>query len=465
MSVAAPVEMCRLVVSGPGRQIDVAVPTNVLVADLLPALLHHLGGNLADAGLDHGGWVLQRLGGPPLDEESTAALLGLQDGETVYLRPRSDQIPPVDFDDLADGLATGVRGRSALWRPEMIRWSALGLFAIVLALGAIVLALSGPPLGRAICAGVVLLLCMGGAFGLTRAGADRAFGIVAAVGAIGYAGLAGMIVPDLTRDSSALVVGSPQLFSASVAVVTTAALTAMLVGWAGPFFAAIISAGLLSALGSALAAFVSLNAGQAAAVIAVVATVATIRVPLLAFRLARIYLPPLPTEPEHLQEDIDPEPSEQLLARTAVADRYMSGLYAGMALVVGVCLVVLARSGGWAPWTVLALVCLIRLLALRPMTSGWHRLAHALPAVTGLVVLALISVASAATPVRLALSVAVPLLGGLVLFALGRWLPERRLMPYWGRIGDILQLVSTVALVPVLLAALGVYEAVRALAG
>ncbi|MFD0785306.1 type VII secretion integral membrane protein EccD, partial [Micromonospora azadirachtae] len=144
MSVTAPAEMCRLVVSGPGRQIEVAVPANVLVADLLPALLHHLGDNLADAGLAHGGWVLQRLAGPPLDEESTVALLGLQDGETVYLRPRADQLPPVDFDDLADGIATGVRTRSGLWRPEMIRWVALGAFVLLSGLGAVTLALPGP---------------------------------------------------------------------------------------------------------------------------------------------------------------------------------------------------------------------------------------------------------------------------------------------------------------------------------
>src|SRR4029450_2274477 len=92
MTLAAAAEMCRLVIRGPGRQIEVAVPVGVVVADLLPALLHHLGENLADTGLAHRGWVLQRLGGPPLDEDSSVANLGLRDGEAVYLRPRSDQI-------------------------------------------------------------------------------------------------------------------------------------------------------------------------------------------------------------------------------------------------------------------------------------------------------------------------------------------------------------------------------------
>lgn len=93
MTIVASGEMCRLVVCGPDRQVEVAVPAQVLVADLLPALLHHLGENLADTGLLHGGWVLQRLGAPPFDEDGTVASLGLRDGEVVHLRPRSEQIP------------------------------------------------------------------------------------------------------------------------------------------------------------------------------------------------------------------------------------------------------------------------------------------------------------------------------------------------------------------------------------
>src|SRR5262245_40838005 len=102
-----PAEICRLVVHGPGRRLEVAVPAEVPVADLFPALLRHLGDNVADGGLAHGGWILQRLGTPPLDEESSVAALGLRDGDVIHLRPRSEQIPPVHFDDLADGIATG----------------------------------------------------------------------------------------------------------------------------------------------------------------------------------------------------------------------------------------------------------------------------------------------------------------------------------------------------------------------
>jgi type VII secretion integral membrane protein EccD len=453
------------VVNGSGRQIEVAVPANVLVADLLPALLHHLGDNLADAGLAHGGWVLQRLGGPPLSEDSSVAALGLQDGETVYLRPRADQIPPVHFDDLADGIATGVRNRAGLWRPEMIRWAALGVLIIVLVLGLATLAMPGPPLPRALGAAIVMVMCLAGAYGLTRAAADRAFGIVAAVAGVGHAALAGMIAPEFPRDSSALVAGGPEVFAGSVAALVAALLAGVLVGWAGPFFAAVVTAALLAAIGSGLSTFATLDTGGAAAVVAVTATVLTVVVPMIAFRLARIELAPLPTQPEHLQEDIDPEPSDTLLARTALADRYMTALHAGNAVVTGVALVLLALAGGWAAWTLVGLVALLRLLALRPMTSGWHRLALAAPALLGLATTSLLAAAGGPAVLRLILPVAALPVAGVLLFMLGRTLPGRRIMPYWGRIADVLQLLTAVSMLPILFAVLGVYGAARALGG
>lgn len=462
---ATPAELCRLVVSGPERQIEVAVPANVLVADLLPALLHHLGDNLADAGLAHGGWVLQRFGGPALDEDRSIAALGLHDGETVYLRPRADQIPPVHFDDLADGIAAGVRNRAGRWRPEMIRWAAMGALAAVLLVGAAVLVLTGPEQARALCAVAVAVISMAGAVGLTRSAGDPGFGAVAAASGIGYAVLAAMMIPDLTGDDVALVVGAPEAFAGSVAALLFAVLAAVLLGWPGPRLAGILAGLFFAALGSGLAAFVPLSAGKAAAVVAVAATVATVRVPLLAFRLARINLPPLPTEPEHLQEDIDPEPSSQLLPQTARADAYMTGLYTGLAVVTAVSMVLVALVGGWAAGGLVGAVALVRLLALRPMNSAWHRLAHAVPSGCGLAVFAVVALAEAMPVVRAVVPVVAAPVAGAVFVAIGRGLPRRRLMPYWGRIGDIVQLVATIGTLPLLLAVLGAYGAARSLGG
>jgi hypothetical protein len=44
-------------------------------------------------------------------------------------------------------------------------------------------------------------------------------------------------------------------------------------------------------------------------------------------------------------------------------------------------------------------------------------------------------------------------------------MPGRRLQPYWGRTVDIVESLTAVAVVPVLLAVLGVYAWMRGLAG
>ncbi|MFY1616217.1 type VII secretion integral membrane protein EccD [Micromonospora sp. WMMD736] len=452
-------------VHGPQRRLEVAVPADVPVADLLPVLLTHLGDGLADAGLAHGGWVLQRLGEPPLAEEDSVASLGLHDGDHVHLRPRSDQIPPVHFDDLADGLATGVRDRSGLWRPEMIRWSALGVLVLVLLLGLVVVALPGPPPTRAVAAGLMTLICLGGAFSATRAAGDRGFGLVAALGGIAFAFLAGLIAPDAAQDDAALGFGTANLFAGAVAAGAVALLVGILIGWAGPLVVAVFSAALYATVGAGLAAFLDLPAASAPGVVVALATVLTVPVPLIAFRLARIRLAPLPTEPEHLQEEIDPEPSDVLLVQTARADRFMTGLYLGNGFATTIAMLLLVLADGWASWTLAGLVALVRLLALRPMTSAWHRLALAVPGVLGLALMALLTLADAAPLWRLALVAGALPMAGLGLFAIASKLPNRRIMPYWGRAGDITQLLSTVAMLPVLLAVLGVYGVARALAG
>src|SRR6266545_48093 len=337
-------EMCRLVVCGPDRHIEVAVPAQVVLADLLPALLHHLGENLADTGLLHGGWVLQRLGAPPFDEDATIASLGLRDGDVVHLRPRSDQIPPVDFDDLLDGVATGLRTRAGRWRPDMTRWAAVGLLVIVLATGLAALAMPGAPNVRTLAAAGLAVGCLAAAVAVTHAFADGPLSLAFATAAIGYAGLCGLLAPNIDTGTYGVVVAAPQLFTGAVTVLAAASIGAALVARARPVFPAVIVAAVIAVGAVALVAFVPTSVTRAAAIVAVLSTVSGTTVPLLAFRLSGLRMAPLPTAPEHLQEELDPVSSEAVLARSVHADRYMTALYTGLGLPAGVALVLLGRA-------------------------------------------------------------------------------------------------------------------------
>lgn len=456
--------MSRLMIHGPNRVTDIAVPAHVPVADLLPALLSQAGADLADTGLEHGGWVLQRLGGPPLDEDLSPETLGLRDGESLYLRPRAEQTPPVGFDDLIDGVATGLAGRPGRWRPDMARWSALAAAGALLGIGLIGLSLPGRADLRA---GAALLLCMAALLAtamLARAFGDRPGALLVSCGTILHAALAGLLAPELDG-SVGLPLGAANVFTAAGFGLSATLLSALVVGGAGPVFAGVATAGALVTATGAGVTFAGLTVAAALGAVAVALSLLAPLVPTVAFRMAGMRLPPLPTLPEHLQEDIDPEPSAEVLARTRAADSYMTGLYFGIGIPALLAVVSLSRVDGWAGPTLTLLVGIVGLLGGRPMTSAWHRAALWTPGLVALVAAATAGLAHLPGTQRTVLiTLAVPLLVSGALAA-GRTLPLRRPSPYWGRAADMVQMLSTVAQIPVFLAVAGVYGIARAWGG
>jgi type VII secretion integral membrane protein EccD len=466
-------QLCRLIVVGPNRRVELAVPANIPIADLLPTLLGHLGPHLADTGLDHEGWILQRLGDPPLDEDLDAEALGLRDGETVYLRARGDQIPPADFDDLIDGIATGLRDRAGAWRPEMTRWAGQIALAVVLLTGMVVLARPGPTPNRASFAAVFALLALVAAGVAGRVGRDRPIAALLAFGAIGYAALAGLLAPglnlpagtDLAHVGTVDGLGAANLAMAVGVALPVALVAALAIGGAGPVLAGFASAACAAAPGPLAVLVWQVSTVGAAGVVAVCATVLSLAVPMMAFRLSGMRLAPLPTTSEQLQEDIEPEPSVPVLERTAVADRYMTGLYTGLAAAGGSGTLMLALNRGWAPPTLAALIAVARALSARTMTSGWHRFAAALPALVALPALAATVGGALPDRTRLQVTAVVVPLAALVVIMQTRALMIRRPSPYLGRFGDIVQTLVTVAQIPVLLALLGAFGAARGIGG
>src|SRR5690606_39595555 len=96
----------------------------------------------------------ERLAGGPLDEDHGAAAAGLYDGDILYPRPRDDQLPVADFDDLVDGIHTGLSKRNDSWRPALTRRLCIGLAAFFSLLGVFVTTFTGTGTAIAISAGV-----------------------------------------------------------------------------------------------------------------------------------------------------------------------------------------------------------------------------------------------------------------------------------------------------------------------
>lgn len=128
-------DLCRVTVVTPRGFLDLGLPPDIPLGNLLPTLLRVAGEGLAEAGLAHGGWVLQRLAGPPFDVNATLSELAVHDGEMLHLRPRGHELPEVVFDDVADAVATGVLERTGRWQPATTRAYGLRAAATLLEIG------------------------------------------------------------------------------------------------------------------------------------------------------------------------------------------------------------------------------------------------------------------------------------------------------------------------------------------
>ncbi|NUR42639.1 MAG: type VII secretion integral membrane protein EccD [Streptomyces sp.] len=459
-------ELCRLTVRAPARTVDLAVPADVPVADLLPAVLGYAGDDLEEAGLDHGGWVLQRLGGEPLDEERTLDAYGMRDGETLFLRPRTEALPEVHLDDLVDGIATTMRQHPYGWSPKAGRRLLLGIVVAVLGGGLLLAALpGGSALPRAVFASVAGLLLLAGAGAASRAVGDAGAGAVLGFMVAPYLALAGWLLPggELSGRHAYEALGA-RLLSASAAATGGAVLTLAVVAAFAALFLGLAVIAVFGAVAAALMLAADLPPAHVAGILAVVAVALGAFVPSLSFRMSGMRMPPLPTNAQQLQEGIDPHPASAVAERAVLADGWMTSLYAAVGTVAAACVAVLARDGGLAAAITTAVLSLLLVLHARGLGNVWQRLSLAVPGVAGLLLLVLADAPDLAPGTRL--GVATGLLAVAAALAIASWtVPGRRLVPYWGRAAELLHSALAISLLPLALWVLGVYGALRSLNG
>jgi len=451
-------DLCRVVVVTPRGPVEMALPVGVAVCDLLPTLVHHANGGRPNAGDD---WVLQRFGDTPLDEERTPAELKIRDGETLHLRVRDDTLPAVHFDDLIDGVAAGMRRRRDHWLDWMTRRSLFAVAGLALLAGLAMLTLDGPAYARGGTAAAMAVLLLAGAVAGSRAFDEASAGVLFGAAAIPYAALAGALLVTAPLPPA---VATPNTFAAASAGGLAALLAAGAVGVARPAFLSVVLACASLVAGGLLATVFGLAAWQAAAVIGAAAITASTMIPTAAFWLARLRLPALPTGPDDLAADVEPYPVARLLDRTAAADRYMTAMFTATGAVLAAALVLLARAGGATTVALTLAICGVLLLRARAMTSAWQRLSTLVPALLGIGMLVMHLAASPVWAVRL-YWLAITLAGAGAAVAAARLLPGRRLVPHWGRIGDLLEYVVAIAVLPLTLALLGVFGWAKSLGG
>jgi type VII secretion integral membrane protein EccD len=449
----------RVTVVGPTARVDVSLPPQSTVAEVLPLLVRMTAGERAGTG-----WTLGRLGTDPFDGSSTVSSANIRDGELLYLHSREAQPPPMVFDDVVDAIAGAAADRRDTWQPALSR--GLGLVAALLAFGgaAVLVAAARPPWPVATLVDGLLafvLLLVGAA--LARSFGDARAGAVVAAGGLPASFLAGtaLVAPDGTNPF----IPGPGPLAAGCAIlavyaVLAAGAVADRLAWFATFVVA-AAAGCVAALSTVVTG--ARGSSVAAAVTACALVLGPI-LPITAIRLGRLPLPRVPTDTAAFRRDETPTYGPEVAGNTELAEKVLTGLLSAIAVVaLAATTVLLAADTAWA-LGLAGLAGVAMLLRARAYTGASQRGAllvggAAIMAATGGAV-----AWSGSATARAGLIVAVLLLGVIcVVYAVRA--PANQPSPYWTRLLDVVEFLALVSLVPLAAAVIGLYQAARSLGG
>ncbi len=450
----------RVTVVAPRTRIDVALPADVAVADLMPMLLDMARETSPDGGARHGGWALAKLGDAPLDPSRTLASLGIVDGDLLQLRKRNDNPPPPLYDDVVDAIADAQPDTFRPWTKETAR--RIGHIAGGLALFTAALALffggplfGGNGLAAALTAGVAAIACLAVGATLAKAYQAEATGVViAAAGGLPFAFVAGFYaVPGLTVRANLLL--------ASGLVVILAAVAIMIMGAGITTFIAAATAGVIGVVAFTIATLIAhpaagIAAGTAAGALALISLL-----PRATIWLAKLPLPHVPGTAEELKEDTTFPDYAEIERRTAVAHNYMTGLLIGCGSATAIAAIITATAPGvWGILTA-AVATMVLLLRARSYANGSQAVALL---TTGIVSGAgiLIGWLGTQTPMGRLLWV----FGALVIIGAGSLVvgvvfPNQRFSPPLRRTVEIFEAICIATVLPLALAVMDLYATLR----
>jgi type VII secretion integral membrane protein EccD len=448
---------CRLTVLAPRRRVDVALPSDVPVADLVSMVLELVGEpERSDAGLPRP-WRLSGVAGGLLPAAATLGELGVLDGELLRLGPTTPPPHAPIFDDPVDALAASAGDGAA--REHRFAGAAM-LLVIVAAAG--LLSAGGPgSVTAALLAGASAVAAAAGAARLVRPDAvdhQPAHGLArgVALGGVALAAAAGW-----NALPHASVTGS--LMAAAVTAGIAAATAQLALRVVAP---TLVAAGVVAVTAAAAVMAVRLGAGPIAAATAS-AAVAVVGAPLLprvALRLAGLPRPVVPADGSELTDDDARLPAAELAERGDLARGYLAGLTGGAAVIASAGALLGASGGGWPGLVfaaVTAVVLLLRARSYADAAPARTALAAAVVTAVGLAV-----ILSAPGFAAASLACVVLLLGAAAgVAALDASVRGRRvaLSPVLRRSIDLAEGFLIAACVPLALAAMDLFRAVRGL--
>jgi type VII secretion integral membrane protein EccD len=439
--------LVRVTVTSGTRRVDLVLPGAVPVAELVPELARGVG--LLDAVTVYGGYRLVTQDGRELVGDAGLTIQGVDDGGVITVAAGVDDEPPRVYDDVVEAMTDVVERDLEPWDAAAGRRTALWAAVLLLLVGAGALLLQhGSDVAAAVAVVVAVVLVLG-AVVLSRVQGETDAAVTVALMGCVYAAVAGLMIAWDTTFFGAPVAaaGGGALAAGLVAALgfaegRTLLLPPVVVG------AVFLATGLVMrassfdpavVLTTALALVVA--AGSVFPWLALGATGTSVD---QLFSTADITL-----DPEH----IDPD---EVSADARVAHQILVAVSA----TVGVLLVLvapLAVSLGVAGALVSVLACLVVMLRTRQYRTGPQVLVGLGSGVLGLVSTAL-SALWLHPDWRPAAAVVLAVTGAVLLSL--TLLPSpgsvRR-----GRLGDLVETVALLGLVPALLVAIGICSSIR----
>ncbi|CAM3865222.1 type VII secretion integral membrane protein EccD [Nocardioides zeicaulis] len=184
--------LVRVTIASGSRRVDLVLPGAIPVAELVPELARSVG--LLDASTVYGGYRLVTQEGRVLANNAGLTMQGIEDGGLLTVSAGVDEPAPRVYDDVVEAMADVVENELKPWEPAAGRRTALGAGSILLGLGALALLLKGESVLGGVAAGVIAALLVVGGIVLARAQDEPEAGVaVSLLGAV-YAAVAGLLL-------------------------------------------------------------------------------------------------------------------------------------------------------------------------------------------------------------------------------------------------------------------------------
>jgi type VII secretion integral membrane protein EccD len=440
--------LVRVTVVRGERRADLALPGTLAVADLLPELAEAVGA--LDPATVHAGYRLVRPDGVVLAPGTGLTAQGVADGGVLALEVGAEDESPRVYDDVVEAVADTVEQQSRPWDAAAGRRTGMAAAGLLFGVAALALGLqyrSGLPV--AVAAGALAVLLMAGAAVMSRAQRVHDAAVVLAWLAVPHAAVAGGSA--VTGEGLS---GLP-LALAGTGVLLASALGMVALGDHRATLLPGVTLGGCAAAGGAALAVTGLGPAPVFAVVLAVCVVLGSLVPWLAMSATRVRVASY-TSPASITEDPERVDADEVAGQVRQGRQVLVALSLTLGLLV-VLTAPLVVALGPAGLLVGVCACTVLMLRTRQYRGRAEVLAGMVSGVSGLAVLA----ASAVLlhPGWRTALVAVLVVAGAVLLLLSA--VPRPASVRLGRLGDVAEAVSLVAVLPFLVLAIGLAGAVR----